>query len=199
VELAEVEQAILAVDGVRQAAAVVLVGEVAGEEDLHGFFTGEEAVSAAAVRSQVQARLPEFMVPAELHKLPALPMSASDKIDLRALRSLAAQRPSGPCPPPGPASGDPLVLQVLQAIARCGGAAVTDSEAALDRHLTDLGINSLKFIKMVIEVETACRVEFDKEFFVRYKTLTVREIVSETRAALGGQSALPSGSPAAES
>jgi fengycin family lipopeptide synthetase E len=197
VELAEVEQAMLAVDGVKQA-AVVLVGELAGEEDLHGFFAGDDTVSAASLRAQVQGRLPEYMVPTQLHKLPALPISASDKIDRRALKSLASQRPTPPAAPPASAASDPVVQQVLLAIARCGGTAVTDTEATLDRHLADLGINSLKFIKMVIEVETACRVEFDKEFFVRYKTLTVREIVGETRTALAGRPAPSAGSPAGE-
>ncbi|WKX68576.1 AMP-binding protein [Streptomyces sp. XD-27] len=85
IEPGEVEAALLAQESVGQAVAVVRASH-AGER-LVGYVTpaGEAAVDAVAVREGVAARLPEYMVPAAVVVLDALPVTANGKVDRKAL------------------------------------------------------------------------------------------------------------------
>jgi amino acid adenylation domain-containing protein len=81
VEPAEVEQAILSVRTVRQA-AVALLDDGAGGS-LAAFYCGP--VDERAVRSALAERLPSYMVPSRIQRLDTMPLTANDKIDRSAL------------------------------------------------------------------------------------------------------------------
>nr|ASV46970.1 hybrid non-ribosomal peptide synthetase/type I polyketide synthase [uncultured bacterium] len=85
VETAEVEAAILAHPDVREAAVAVDRGP-GGEQRLAGYFVAAgDAADASALRDHLRARLPEYMVPAALVRLDALPLTSNGKVDRRAL------------------------------------------------------------------------------------------------------------------
>ncbi|GAA2591730.1 amino acid adenylation domain-containing protein [Streptomyces axinellae] len=85
IEPGEVEAALVAQESVGQ--AVVVVRHSNTGERLVGYVTaaGETPVDAVAVREGVTARLPEYMVPAAVVVLDALPLTANGKIDRKAL------------------------------------------------------------------------------------------------------------------
>nr|AGS49961.1 long-chain-fatty-acid--CoA ligase [uncultured bacterium esnapd26] len=85
VEPGEVEAALVAQESVGQ--AVVVVRHSHTGERLVGYVTaaGETTVDAVAVREGVAARLPEYMVPAAVVALEALPLTANGKVDRKAL------------------------------------------------------------------------------------------------------------------
>jgi amino acid adenylation domain-containing protein/non-ribosomal peptide synthase protein (TIGR01720 family) len=84
IELGEIEAALAALPGVR--AAVVLARDDrsqggAGERRLVAYVVGESAALLPALRE----RLPDYMVPAALVRLPALPLTPNGKVDRKAL------------------------------------------------------------------------------------------------------------------
>ncbi|MBW8873687.1 MAG: amino acid adenylation domain-containing protein [Acidobacteria bacterium] len=81
VELGEIEAALAALAGVRQ--AVVVVREDAGDRRLVAYVVGD--VSAEALRQSLRERLPDYMVPAAFVSLVALPLTANGKVDRKAL------------------------------------------------------------------------------------------------------------------
>ncbi|HEX2090983.1 MAG TPA: amino acid adenylation domain-containing protein, partial [Longimicrobiaceae bacterium] len=84
VELGEIEVALLAEEGVRE--AVVLVrGEGAREERLVAYATGESGLETAGLQERLRKRLPEYMVPAVVVILEAFPLTPNGKVDRRAL------------------------------------------------------------------------------------------------------------------
>ncbi len=84
IEPAEVEAALVAIDGVVGAAVVAREGR------LVGYVTGE--VEPVAVRQALADRLPDFLVPSLIVVLPALPLTANGKVDRRALPAPVAER-----------------------------------------------------------------------------------------------------------
>ncbi|AHH21631.1 non-ribosomal peptide synthetase [Nocardia nova SH22a] len=81
VELGEIEAALLAVDGVREAAVVVRAD--GGEERLVGYVVGD--LDTRRVRQAVAGRLPEHMVPAAVLAVDRIPLTVNGKRDVRAL------------------------------------------------------------------------------------------------------------------
>jgi len=90
IETGEVESALAAHPGVREARVVVREDEP-GEKRLVAYVVGE--AGAAALREHLRGSLPEHMVPAAFVALAALPLTPNGKLDVRAL----------PAPEPAPA------------------------------------------------------------------------------------------------
>ncbi|WP_330209752.1 non-ribosomal peptide synthetase [Pseudomonas sp. AM4(2022)] len=79
VEPEEIEARLLALDGIAQ--AVVLVRDA----QLIGYYTAHAKLDEQSVKIALAAELPEYMVPALLIRLDAMPLSPSGKLDRRAL------------------------------------------------------------------------------------------------------------------
>ncbi|MCW3610638.1 amino acid adenylation domain-containing protein [Burkholderia cenocepacia] len=94
IETGEIEQAIRGLDGVAQC-AVVVAGQ-GPDKRLEAFVTAarDAAPSAAALRDALVRILPDYMVPARVQVLERLPMTASGKLDKRAL--LGERAPAQP-------------------------------------------------------------------------------------------------------
>jgi amino acid adenylation domain-containing protein len=96
VELGEIEAALLAVPGLREAVVVADSAEVGSR--LVAYLAGEGAAlqDLAALKAQLGRSLPDYMVPSLFVRLDALPLNSNGKVDRKAL----------PAPAPLPASGD---------------------------------------------------------------------------------------------
>jgi amino acid adenylation domain-containing protein len=79
VELGEIESRLAALDGVAEAVVLVREGR------LIAWFTERQALSIDTLRAQLQAQLPEALVPVAYVKLAALPLTANGKLDRKAL------------------------------------------------------------------------------------------------------------------
>ncbi|MBN8468382.1 non-ribosomal peptide synthase/polyketide synthase [Corallococcus exiguus] len=86
IELGEVEKSLEQSSGVRQA-VVVLREDSPGVKRLVAYVVPREGqqVDAASLRSLLQAKLPEYMVPSAFVVLEALPLNANGKLDRNAL------------------------------------------------------------------------------------------------------------------
>jgi acyl carrier protein len=90
VELGEVEAALTAEPGVRQAAARAS----ADGQTLLGFLVpGDDPPDLRAVRENLARRLPAYLVPDRLTTLPGLPLNHNGKLDRAALPDLTAAEP----------------------------------------------------------------------------------------------------------
>ncbi|RAA04441.1 non-ribosomal peptide synthetase, partial [Ralstonia pseudosolanacearum] len=84
IELGEIEARLSQCAGVSE--AVVTVREDApGEPRLVAYYVSDEAIEAQALREQLQASLPEYMVPAAYVRLERLPLTPNGKLDRKAL------------------------------------------------------------------------------------------------------------------
>jgi amino acid adenylation domain-containing protein len=84
IELGEVEAALLRLDGVRQAVAL-LRQDRSGDPRLVAYFVGAEDSDEGSLRQRLAETLPAYMVPSACVRLPALPLTPNGKLDRRAL------------------------------------------------------------------------------------------------------------------
>ncbi|UXA69071.1 amino acid adenylation domain-containing protein [Xanthomonas prunicola] len=86
IELGEIEAALRACDGVRQTAVITREDGTGGKRLVAYLVVDDEVVlNADALRTQLGARLPDYMLPAAYVPLAALPLTANGKLDRRAL------------------------------------------------------------------------------------------------------------------
>ena len=95
VELGEVESALLAVPGVKEA---VVVGreDAPGDKQLVAYLVpaGEQTPTVSELRRLLSDRLPNYMVPSLFVTLDALPLTVTGKVDRRSLPSPECTRPA---------------------------------------------------------------------------------------------------------
>ncbi|HEX3681792.1 MAG TPA: amino acid adenylation domain-containing protein, partial [Bryobacteraceae bacterium] len=84
VELGEIEAALRAQAGVREAVVVVRADE-SGDKRLAAYLVAETHTGQMALRDSLRLMLPEYMVPSAYVFLERLPLTANGKIDLQAL------------------------------------------------------------------------------------------------------------------
>ncbi|MFB6892598.1 amino acid adenylation domain-containing protein [Kitasatospora sp. NPDC056327] len=106
IELGEIEAALSAAPGVAHAAAAVRE-DTPGRQRLAGYLVPAPGArpDPAQVRSFAAGRLPEYMLPADLVVLPALPLSVNGKLDRGALPAPAPEPAPAPAAPAAQAPG----------------------------------------------------------------------------------------------
>ncbi len=138
IELGEIEAALTDLPGVREA-VVVARDEQGGERRIVGYVTGTAGarLAGAELKAALRGRLPEYMVPAQIAVLPALPLTPNAKVDRGALpapESLEA------------ATSEDFVAPsslVQQAIARIWTELLHVERVGLEDNFFDLGGHSL--------------------------------------------------------
>ncbi|MFE7120357.1 amino acid adenylation domain-containing protein [Streptomyces sp. NPDC057654] len=97
IEIGEIENRLLAMADVRDA-AVVIEGAPGGPRNLVAFFTGGEELVAEHLRDFLAGSLPDYMVPTYFHRLRRLPLTENGKVDKTALLRLAGTLGHGGAP-----------------------------------------------------------------------------------------------------
>ncbi|MDP7739599.1 non-ribosomal peptide synthetase [Mycobacterium paragordonae] len=154
IELGEIRSVLAAQPGVGQA-VVVVREDRQGDKRLVGYITG--TAEPAALRAALAARLPDFMVPAAIVALPAVPLTANGKLDARALpapdyRSGAGYR----------APSTPMEEILAEVYARVLGV----QRVGVDESFFDLGGDSILSVQVVARARSAGVVCRPRDVFV---------------------------------
>jgi len=149
IELGEIESQLVAVAGVRQAVAMVRE-DVPGDPRLAAYVVFEgDPVAESDLRAHLAARLPDYMIPAHIVPLAAIPLLPNKKTDRLALPAPARRRPDLVQPYVEPV--DDLEAQVCRIFAAVLG---------LDRvgrhdHFFELGGSSLLVMRALPRLQDA--------------------------------------------
>jgi amino acid adenylation domain-containing protein len=145
IELGEIEHALLAHPSLGE--VVVLAREDRpGDKRLCAYFVPEEidaAPSDAELRAHLQARLPDYMLPAAFVRLERLPVTANGKLDRRALPAPSFDAPSAPA-----RSTEPRTAEE-QALARIWGEVLGLEHVGIDDNFFEKGGDSILSIRML--------------------------------------------------
>ncbi|HEV2269208.1 MAG TPA: amino acid adenylation domain-containing protein, partial [Steroidobacteraceae bacterium] len=114
VEPGEIEAALRTVAGIAQA-AVASHESGGGEKRIVAYIAGRDDIDLAAVRAQLRAQLPDYMLPASYVVLEELPLTGNGKVDRAALSALPAPPASAAEEALAPRSPDEVLLCQLVA------------------------------------------------------------------------------------
>ena len=134
IELGEIESLLLQHPSVRQAAVIATTGELRGGRLVAFVVRSSAALSSDGLRERLKAHLPEYMLPGRFVFLEALPVTASGKVDRRALAALKLE-PEGSketAPPQTPA--EQAVAQIWREVLGVDGVGIHDNFFELGGH-----------------------------------------------------------------
>ncbi|MER6035736.1 amino acid adenylation domain-containing protein [Streptomyces sp. NPDC001835] len=176
IEIGEIENTLLRVAGVRDA-AVVVAEQGGGGKHLIAFYTGERQ-PVETLRESLGGVLPGYMVPSAFHWQPELPLTANGKTDRKALTALAEQTPA-PVPGDGAEQRDggpltPTERKLAAAWAELLG--VPEHRIGRTEHFFDSGGTSLTAVRLTIALDRA----------VSLKDITRHPVLADLAALLDG-------------
>lgn len=167
IELGEVQHALLEHPDVKEAA--VLPTDVNGSRDLVAYVVTRKEVYPGDLRNHLFGTLPEYMVPRYFVPLDELPLTASGKVDKRALPGpgAAALRQTAPYEPP---AGD-----LEERVARIWEETLDTQGIGCRDNFFERGGNSIKAVQMVGRIQK--ELGYDLTLMPLYHSPTLREFV----------------------
>jgi amino acid adenylation domain-containing protein len=169
IEPGEIESLLEKCSGVRQA-VVVMREDREGDQRLVAYLVAEAAGSEAAsvLKSALDAKLPDYMVPSAFVFLPELPLTDNGKIDRKALLKL---------PPPSYAAaktepGNEPASELERVIASAWQEALGITSVGMDENFFDLGAHSLTVAEVQAKLQEALRREIPLVDLFQFSTVS---------------------------
>jgi len=181
VEISAVESALLGLDGIDEAAAVV---EPQGEDGRHNrlaayYVCHGEAPSIGDIRAKLSKTMVRSMIPTKLVRIDALPRTASDKLDRRALAARGPADDAVSRPDRGPRDDlERTLVDLLQGL-------LNVAPIGIDDDIIALGADSLTSIELVVAIERKTGVALPVET-IWSRAGTVVELAEFIRGSEGG-------------
>ncbi|KQZ31362.1 non-ribosomal peptide synthetase [Duganella sp. Root1480D1] len=165
IEPGEIEQRLAACDGVREAAVAVRADQ-AGRKRLLAWVAGPQhgTLDVAALRRRLAGELPDYMVPAAIVALAALPLTAHGKVDHSALPEPAGAGSAADQVPP---QGD-----IEQALARIWQELLGTAPIGRHAHFFELGGHSLLAVQMLGRIREQFEVELPLKTLFQHPQLS---------------------------
>ncbi|MBR6826195.1 MAG: amino acid adenylation domain-containing protein, partial [Oscillospiraceae bacterium] len=179
IELGEIETGIRRSQGVRDC-AVVLKKDTMGEAAIYAYIVGEGEIDFGKIRNALRASMPEYMIPAYMMQIPALPTTRNGKLDRKALPDFTGKSSSEYIPARNPR--EQILCSLFSEILGL-------ERIGVDQSFFELGGHSLR----AVELATQIRKEFGVEFALKDVFLypTVEQIAEYLQEAHTSEEDLP--------
>ncbi len=156
IELGEIESKIREIENIKDC-AVIAKGDSTGDKEIYAYYTSDSEVSMSEIRDRLSESLPEYMLPAYMMQIEAIPVTRNGKLDKRALPEIEAKATKEYVAPRNEI--EEKICNIFSEILSVENVGIKDS-------FFELGGHSLRATKLVnrIEAETGTRIALKKVF-----------------------------------
>ncbi|ADV93494.1 amino acid adenylation domain-containing protein [Bacillus subtilis] len=167
IELEEIEKVIIKYPGIKQCVTEIN-RDKNNEQWICSFFTSNNTINEQKLRSFLLDKLPIYMVPSHFICLESFPMNVNGKINRKKIKELVIQK--------GKTSEHKsdykeTIMYIINDILQ------TDFKNKTLK-ISEIGMDSVRFIKMVSEIERRFEIEFDDDFLIYDKFKTIEDIIN---------------------
>jgi amino acid adenylation domain-containing protein len=154
IDIPEIELALLSVENIREA-VVVARQDHAGEPSLVAYVVpaSQPAPTVSELRRALQGRFPAYMIPSAFVPLETLPLTATGKVDRRALPAPASTRPELATPFVAPR------MPLEERVARIWAETLGLEQVGVNDQFLDLGGHSLHATQIVSRIRETFQVD----------------------------------------
>lgn len=188
IELAEVEKAMEDCGFLKEAIVIVKEAKDNSDPQLVGCYTthGPGVVSVTELRTALQARLPEHMIPSHFESFEFFPWSPNGKVDRQALAENVSERHSRE------EKRMSSAYTSLEQIIRSAWCIVLGREDAdLDANFFDLGGDSIRLVRLHQKLEVLLEKEFPLIQLFAYPTIrSMAQYLSDDHKGQDGQASI---------
>lgn len=139
VELGEIEAVLRKIDGVSDCAVIVRKNSH-GEDAIYAYLVSCEEQNFETIRAELRRSLPDYMIPAYMMQIDAIPVTTNGKLDKKALPEIILRSDSEYIPPRNPA--EQMLCEAFEEVLDVSCVSVKDS-------FFDFGGDSIKAIRVV--------------------------------------------------
>ncbi|RKH67424.1 non-ribosomal peptide synthetase [Corallococcus interemptor] len=162
IELPEIEASLRSHPEVREA-IVVVREDVTGDKRLVAYVVAPKSLDVAGLRAFLKQRLPDYMLPAALGRLDALPLTSNGKVDRKALPAPSTFQ-TGPRTRPPRTDTERRIATLWEEVLQTGSVGAEDN-------FFDLGGNSLSATQILSRIRRAFQAELSIAAFFAAPTV----------------------------
>lgn len=184
IELEEVEYNITQFDGIVQSVVIATnVGEL--EYKLEAFFTSSNDVDIEKLREFLQEKIPNYMIPLLYKRVDSFMYTPNGKIDRKRVRECFEYFDDHPSEK---TSGAQILTDFQKEILGVILSNIEDKSIFLEPQtdLSNAGMDSITFIKIVVSLEATYDFEFSDEKLLMSEFPTVKSLIEYVESELGG-------------
>ncbi|MGN6601351.1 MAG: amino acid adenylation domain-containing protein [Ginsengibacter sp.] len=180
VELAEVEGVLLGHQGIANAVVLIDSKDVQNPS-LIAFYTCSSPVEPGHIARYIRGVLPDYMCPHFIYDLPQFPLNVNNKVDVSKLMELHRARQSQQLKQFVAHGAGSMLDQCIGIIVSVTGATNVHPE----KTLMELGISSLKAIRIISEVYKRYKVNVPVPFILSNPLYKIAELIAGQQKELG--------------
>ncbi len=156
IELGEIESRIREIENVKECAVIVREDKL-GDKAIFAYYTSNGGITAEEIREKLNDTLPEYMVPANMMQIEAIPVTRNGKLDRKALPEIETKSTSEYVAPRN--GTEKAICDIFTEILSVEKVGIKDS-------FFELGGHSLRATRLVnkIEAETGARIALKDVF-----------------------------------
>ncbi|WP_440617373.1 amino acid adenylation domain-containing protein [Cysteiniphilum sp. 6C5] len=156
VELAEIENSIMAITNIQQ--AVVINKVVNDEQHLFAYFTSNSQMKSDLVIEQLKSKLPHYMIPSAILQIHEIPLTANGKTDINALPDIDFRSTQTYIKPRN--QQERIICQAFSNV-------LSIERVGIDDDFFALGGSSIKAIQLTMLLQEKFKVEVSEIFELR--------------------------------
>ena len=145
IELGEIESRIREIENIKDC-AVIAKADSTGDKAIYAYYTSDIEIGVSDVRDKLAETLPEYMVPAYMMQIEAIPVTRNGKLDKRALPEIVVKNTREYIPPRN---------DIEKCLCEAFGEILNIEQVSIKESFFELGGDSIKAIRIISKMRNS--------------------------------------------